>query len=264
LQELRGFFDIGGQNLEYQLLSPGPANGPTLVFLHEGLGCLALWRDFPRQLAAASGCRALVYSRAGYGGSDPCPLPRPLTFMHREGLEVLPRILTAGDIEDAVLVGHSDGASIALIGAGGRVDPRITGLILMAPHVFVEDLTVSSIRQAVSDYQDGGLRSRLARYHGEHVDRTFYGWTEAWLDKGFANWNLEPFLAGIKVPVLLIQGEQDKYGTLRQLERIQAGLPRRAEQLLLAGCGHAPFHERPEETRLAMVAFLKRLQKASR
>lgn len=260
LHELRGFFNISGQHLEYQLLRPSPARDTTLVFLHEGLGCLAMWRDFPRQVAAASGCPVLVYSRAGYGGSDPCPLPRPLTFMHDEGLEVLPRLLTAGGTGNAVLVGHSDGASIALIGAGGPADPRIKGLILMAPHVFVEELTISSIRQAVSDYRHGDLRSRLARYHGERVDSTFYGWTGAWLDEGFATWNLEPFLEGIDLPVLLIQGEEDQYGTSCQLDRIHSGLPRRAEQLLLPGCGHAPFRERPKETLQAMVTFLNRLQ----
>ncbi len=218
-----------------------------------------MWRDFPRRVAAATGCRALTYSRAGYGGSAPCTLPRPLTFMHEEGLKVLPQILATSDVQRAVLVGHSDGASIALINAGGAADRRIVGLVLMAPHVFVEELTIQSIRAAAAAYQTTDLRTRLARYHGDQVDNTFLGWTGAWLDQGFLAWNLEAMLPQIEVPVLLIQGEEDHYGTLRQLERIQAKLPRGADQLLLPGCGHAPFRERPEETLQAMVGFLAKI-----
>ncbi len=252
----RGFFNIGGVSLEYELLTPPRSGATTLVFLHEGLGCLAMWRDFPHRVAVATSCRVLVYSRAGYGGSGPCPLPRPLTFMHEEGLEVLPQVLEAAEVPKAVLVGHSDGASIALINAGGVASRRIAGLILMAPHVFVEELTIRSIRAAVSAYRTTALRVRLARYHGDRVDSTFHGWAGAWLDDGFKTWNLEDFLPQIKVPVLLIQGEEDNYGTLRQLEKIQARLPRRADQLLLPCCGHTPFRERPEETLQAIAGFL--------
>jgi pimeloyl-ACP methyl ester carboxylesterase len=258
LRESRNFFSIDGINLEYELLIPSPDSDTTLVFLHEGLGCLAMWRDFPRRVAAATGCRALTYSRAGYGGSDPCPLPRPLTFMHDEGLKVLPQILESGKIQRAILVGHSDGASIALINAGGAARQSIAGLVLMAPHVFVEELTIKSIRAAATAYQTTDLRGRLARYHGDRVDSTFLGWTGAWLDQGFKAWNLEAFLPMIEVPVLLIQGEEDNYGTLRQLARIQEKLPHGADQLLLPGCGHAPFRERPVETLQAMVGFLEK------
>jgi pimeloyl-ACP methyl ester carboxylesterase len=259
LQADRGFFNIDGINLEYELLIPAPDSATTLVFLHEGLGCLAMWRDFPRRVALATGCRALNYSRAGYGGSDPCPLPRPLTFMHDEGLKVLPQILDSVGIRSAVLVGHSDGASIALINAGGAADRRIKGLVLMAPHVFVEELTIRSIRAAVAAYHATDLRERLSRYHGAQVDSTFSGWTGAWLDRDFLAMNLEDFLPRIEIPVLLIQGEADNYGTLRQLERIRAKLPRGAEQLLLPGCGHAPFRERPAETLQALVGFLAKI-----
>ena len=260
MRESRGFFNIDGINLEFELLTPFADSDTTLVFLHEGLGCLAMWRDFPRRVAAASGCRALIYSRAGYGGSAPCPLPRPLNFMHEEGLTVLPQILDAAGIPRAILVGHSDGASIALINAGGAAEPRLAGLILMAPHVFIEELTIRSIRAAASAYQATDLRARLARYHGDRVDSTFHGWTDAWLDDGFKTWNLEAFLPAITVPVLLIQGEDDNYGTIRQLDRIQVQLPHAADQLLLPGCGHAPFRERPEETLQAMVGFLAKLR----
>ena len=257
LQVESGFFHIDGLRLEFQRLTPAQQNRPTLVFLHEGLGCVAMWRDFPRQVAAATNCPVLVYSRAGYGGSSPCPLPRPVSFMHEEGLQVLPKILSAADIDQAVLVGHSDGASIALIGAGELNDPRFKGLVLLAPHVFVEELTLSSIRQARVSYQDSHLRERLARYHGERVDETFNGWCDVWLAEDFARWNIEDCLPMIRVPVLLIQGEDDNYGTLRQLQVIAETLPQEAEQVVLPGSGHSPFRDRPAETLQAMVCFLQ-------
>lgn len=254
-----GYFNIDGVKLEYELLTPPGSNDTTLIFLHEGLGCLAMWRSFPQQVAAATGCRALIYSRAGYGGSDPCELPRPLTFMHDEALKILPQLLDVSKIQNAILIGHSDGASIALINAGGLADQRIQGLILMAPHVFVEQLTVNSISEALNSYQDGDLRARLARYHGEHVDRTFHGWIRAWLDQDFMAWNLEAFLPKIEVPVLLIQGEQDNYGTLRQLQCIQAKLPHGADMEILPDCGHAPFRDRPVETLQIVTGFLAKI-----
>lgn len=255
--ESQGFLNVEGVNLEYQLLTPSASNALTLVFLHEGLGCLAMWKDFPRQLAQLTGCRALVYSRAGYGGSDPCCLPRPVSFMHDEGLNVLPKILEAAEITKAVIVGHSDGASIALINAGGITDERIRALVLMAPHVFVEELTLASIRAARSAYVNTDLRERLARYHGDNVDCAFLGWNGVWLDEGFLGWNLEAYLPKIKVPVLLIQGEDDNYGTVRQLEKIKDHLPGGAEMLLLGDCGHSPFRDRPIETLQAIAGFLQ-------
>ncbi len=261
MQEEHGFFNIDGVQLEYQLISPAESVAPTLVFLHEGLGCLAMWKDFPRQVAQLTGCRALIYSRAGYGGSDPCFLPRPLAFMHDEALNLLPKILAAAEIQKAVLVGHSDGASIALINAGGIVDERVQGLILIAPHVFVEQLTLASIRAAKSAYENTGLRERLARYHGDNVDCAFWGWNRAWLDEGFLDWNLEAYLPKIKVPVLLIQGKDDNYGTIRQLETIRKHLPGGAELILLQDCGHSPFRDRPAETLQAIAGFLRNSQK---
>lgn len=257
MHEDYGFFDLAGAQLEYQLLTPARNNGLTLIFLHEGLGCIAMWRDFPRRVAEATGCRVLTYSRAGYGRSAPCALPRPLSFMHDEAFDVLPQILDKAEIQQAVLVGHSDGASIALINAGGSADDRIRGLILMAPHVFVEELTLTSIRQAKAAFETTGLRERLARYHGDNVDCAFWGWNQAWLDEDFLDWNLEEYLPKIEIPVLLLQGENDNYGTIRQLEKITAQLPKPAEMFLLSDCGHSPFRDRPVETLQAIADFLQ-------
>jgi len=258
LFESHGFFNIDGFNLEYQRFAPCQGGDLTLVFLHEGLGCLAMWKDFPRQMAQATGCQVLVYSRAGYGNSDPCTLPRPLTFMHDEGLSVLPKLLEAAEIKKAVLVGHSDGASIALINAGGIDDERIQGLILMAPHVFVEKLTLASIREARVAYENTDLRERLLRYHGDNVDCAFWGWNQAWLDENFLSWTLEEYLPKIAVPVLLIQGDDDNYGTVRQLEIISAKLPGEVGITLLPRCGHSPFRDRPSETQQEIVGFLQK------
>ncbi|HEY5673359.1 MAG TPA: alpha/beta hydrolase [Malonomonas sp.] len=255
----QGFFNIDGVALEYQQYRPAEPLDLTLVLLHEGLGCVAMWKDFPYQLASLTGCRVLVYSRAGYGGSDPCLLPRPLSFMHDEALRVLPKILLAADITSAVLIGHSDGASIALINAGGVADPRVHGLVLLAPHVFVEELTLASIRDAKSAYESTDLRERLNRYHGDNVDCAFLGWNQAWLDPGFRNWNLETYLPKLSVPVLLIQGEQDNYGTIRQLETITAQLPQSAEMVLLPDCGHSPFRDQPQATLRLLGDFIAKL-----
>jgi pimeloyl-ACP methyl ester carboxylesterase len=256
VREENGFFEIAGLRLEYQRLTPEPSAGPTLVFLHEGLGCVALWKEFPRRVAETTGCPVLSYSRAGYGRSSPAPLPRPLSFMHDEGLSILPQLLDQAQLQQAVLVGHSDGASIALIHAGGVGDPRLRGLILLAPHVFVEELTLASIRQAARAFRETGLRARLARYHGENVDGAFHGWCDAWLDADFRRWNLEAYLPKIALPVLLIQGEQDNFGTGRQLEAIHRQLPRQPELILLPDCGHSPFRDQATKTLQAIAAFL--------
>jgi pimeloyl-ACP methyl ester carboxylesterase len=215
-----------------------------------------MWRDFPARLAHATGLGALVYSRAGHGGSDPVPLPRPLRFMHDEALRVLPEVLDAGEVRDAVLVGHSDGASIALIHAGGTRDARVRALVLEAPHVFCEELTRRSIETAAERYLEGGLRRALARHHGPNVDVAFWGWNRAWLDPGFRSWNIEEYLPGIRVPVLAIQGERDEYGTLRQLDAIERRCGGPVRRLVLADCGHAPHRDQPGRTLAAMAAFL--------
>jgi pimeloyl-ACP methyl ester carboxylesterase len=256
--------EAAGQRLECAWLGPAPFNDPngppTLVFLHEGLGCVALWRDYPAQLVAASGLGGFVYSRQGYGGSEPCALPRPITYMHDEGLRVLPALLAAAGIKRAILVGHSDGASISLIYAGGTPAVGLAGLILEAPHVFMEECNVASIAQVRETYATGDLRRRLAKYHGDNVDCAFRGWSEPWLGEGFNTWNLEEYLPRIcaqkPVPTLVIQGAADEYGTIAQCRAIERGIGPDAATLLLPDCGHAPHQDQCELTLSAMAAHI--------
>jgi pimeloyl-ACP methyl ester carboxylesterase len=254
-----GFLEADGRRLEYSWHGPPPERAPTLVFLHEGLGCVGLWRDFPARLAAATGCGALVYSRAGYGRSDPVPLPRPVTFMHHEGLRVLPEVLRAAGVRDAVLVGHSDGASIALVHAGSGAADRVRALVLEAPHVFVEDVSVRSIARIGEAYRDTDLRAKLARHHGDNVDCAFGGWNGVWLDPEFRSWNIEEYLPRVAVPALVVQGEADEYGTLAQVDAVrrQSGGP--VETLVLPGVGHSPHRDAPDATLAAMAAFVRRV-----
>lgn len=228
----------------------------TLVFLHEGLGCVAMWRDFPSRLASATGCGALVYSRLGYGRSDSCTLPRTLRYMHEEALSVLPELLDATNVRSCVLVGHSDGGSIGIIYAGGTSAPPLKGLITVAAHVFCERISVRSIREARKQYQHGDLRKKLAKYHDRNTDCAFWGWNEAWLHPDFMNWNLEEYLPHIQVPLLAIQGEDDPYGSIAQLEAIVSQAGGQPESLLLPHCGHSPHIERRQATLLAMKDFI--------
>jgi pimeloyl-ACP methyl ester carboxylesterase len=244
--------DLTGSHLEYQWIGPAPSAAPTLVFLHEGLGSVSTWRDFPEHVARRTGLGVLVYSRLGHGASAPYPRPRPVDFMHREALDVLPRVLAALGVHTPILLGHSDGASIALIHAGAAHPVR--GLILEAPHVFVEDLTVESIARLRRRYdRDAEFRERMARHHrgdegvGMGADALVHGWTDVWLSPEFRAWNIEAYVPPIDCPVLLIQGEDDEYGTVRQIDAVRAALRGPAETLLLAPCGHAPHRDRPAE-----------------
>ncbi len=261
----RDFIHLGDMRLEYRRVPPAGGGRPELVFLHEGLGCVDIWRDFPDRLAAATGCGAFVYSRAGYGRSSPVPLPRPLRYMHDEALEVLPRLLDAAGIEEVVLVGHSDGGSIALVHAGGA-DPggRVRAVVAEAPHVLCEELSVSSIRAARDAFLEGDLRDKLARLHGQNVECAFWGWNRAWLDPGFADWNIEEYLPSIRAPLLVIQGRQDPYGTEEQIRRIRASCGSPTEVVLLDDCGHAPHRDQPAATLEAMASFMGRLRFAGR
>jgi pimeloyl-ACP methyl ester carboxylesterase len=254
---LPGHLQAGGLRLESEWHGPGPEAAPTLVFLHEGLGSVSMWRDFPARLAQATGLGALVYSRAGYGRSDPVPLPRPLRFMDDEALTFLPDVLDAASVRDAILVGHSDGGSIALLHAGSGRGDRVRGLVLEAPHVFCEELSVRSIAAAAKRYREGDLRRALERHHGANVDVAFWGWNRAWLDPRFRDWNIEASLSGVRVPVLLIQGEDDEYGTLRQLDAIEKGCRGPVERLVLEQCGHSPHRDQPERTLEAMATFVR-------
>ena len=216
-----------------------------------------MWRDFPERLAHAVGCGALVYSRAGYGHSDPIDLPRPIRFMHDEALATLPQVLTVLDVRDAILFGHSDGGSIALIHAGSDQNDRIRGLILEAPHVFVEDLGVDSIVAAAENYESGSLKPGLERYHGSNVDCAFRGWNDVWLNPEFRSWNIEEYLPQINVPVMVTQGVDDRYGTWRQDEAIKRGCAGHVRTTLLKDCGHSPHRDQPEATLRAVTEYFR-------
>jgi len=253
---LTNYLQIDGHQLEFTWHGPGPDDAPTLVFLHEGLGCVALWRDFPAKLAAATGCGAFVYSRLGYGKSDPCNLPRPIRFMHTEGLEVLPRVLAGAGIKDCIMVGHSDGGSIAIVYAGGTPAIPLRGLITAAAHVFCEQLSVDSIESARAQYERHNLRQKLEKYHGTNTKFAFRGWNDVWLHPDFRQWNIEEYLPGIKVPMLAIQGVDDQYGTAAQIETIAAKTGPRTQTLLLPACRHAPHAEQEQATLNAMKSFI--------
>jgi pimeloyl-ACP methyl ester carboxylesterase len=233
-----------------------PGAAPALVFLHEGLGSVAMWRDFPARVAAASGKRTLVYSRLGYGRSAPLRAPRRPDYMHREALEVLPALRAEHGLGEAVLVGHSDGASIALIHAGAGNPVR--GIVAMAPHVFVEDVTIRSIEAAREAWRSTDLRARLQRYHDD-VEGAFRGWNDAWLDPAFRDWNIEEYLPAIACPVLAIQGRDDEYGTMAQLDAIERRVRGRVHRLELAQCRHSPHRDQPEATLAAICGFLAAL-----
>ena len=227
------------------------------MFLHEGLGSVSMWRDFPKRVVEATGCGALVYSRAGYGDSDPVELPRTVRFMHDEALITLPKVLDALSIREAILVGHSDGGSIALIHAGGTRDARVRGLILEAPHVFVEEHGIKRISAIALEYRNGDLRRRLKRHHGRNVDCAFWGWNGVWLDPEFRSWNIEEYLPQINVPVMVIQGVDDQYGTWRQVEAIERGSAGHVRTTLFKDCGHSPHRDQPEATLRAVIEFLR-------
>jgi len=259
---LTDYLRVDGHKLEIAWHGPGPGEAPTLVFLHEGLGCVGLWRDFPANLAAATGCGAFVYSRLGYGKSDPCELPRPIRFMHTEGLEMLPRVLAAAGIEDCILVGHSDGGSIAIVYAGGTAAVPLRGLITAAAHVFCEQLSVDSIRTAKEQYEKNDLRAKLVKYHGANTTCAFRGWNDVWLHPDFRQWNIEPYLPGIQIPMLAIQGQEDQYGTPAQIEAIKKHTGPGTETLLFPDCRHAPHVEQEQATLAAMQTFIRKLIEA--
>jgi pimeloyl-ACP methyl ester carboxylesterase len=257
-----GLLDIGPQRLEYRFIGPRPGEAPTLVLLHEGLGCVGLWNDFPEKLSAATGAGVFVFSRAGYGKSSPVNLPRPLSYMHDEAQETLPRLLDAIGFQRGVLIGHSDGASIGAIYAGSHQDHRIGGLVLIAPHFFTEDPGIDSIVEATKAYETGDLRARLSRWHAD-VDNAFKGWNDAWLDPEFRNWDITGFLAYIRVPVLIVQGEDDQYGTVKQIEVAQEECYCPVEVALLPGARHSPQRDAPEATLGVISEFVKRALRAN-
>lgn len=251
---MRGVADIGGTTIEYELEHGG---GPPLVFLHEGLGSVDLWRGFPAAIGRATGRTALTYSRRGHGRSSVLTEPRTPRYMHDEAIDVLPLVLDHFGLVRPVLVGHSDGASIAVIYAGTGLGP-VAGLVLLAPHVFVEGHSIEGIEAARATFTGTDLPRRMARYHNA-ADATFWGWNRVWLSPDFRGWNIEEYLPGLGGPILVVQGEDDEYGTLAQVDAIERGATAAAiERLILPKCGHAPHLDRPDETTEAVVTFIER------
>jgi pimeloyl-ACP methyl ester carboxylesterase len=253
-----GFLELAPMRLEYRMIGPRPDAAPTIVMLHEGLGSVGLWGAFPDQIAAATGAGVFVYSRAGYGKSSPGKVPRSVSFMHEEACEVLPRVLTEIGFQRGVLLGHSDGASIATIYAGSVQDHRVRGLALIAPHFFVEEMGLAEIRRAREAFASGTLREKLGRWHAD-VDGAFRSWSEPWLDTEFQKWDITEALSYIRVPILIIQGELDQYGTLKQIETAQEECFCPVEAALLPGVRHAPHREAPELTLKTIAEFINRL-----
>lgn len=248
---------VDGLRLEYRDLPAALAGRPTLVLLHEGLGCVAMWRDFPDQLAAATACRVVVGSRAGYGGSQAYAAPRTARYLQHEGEVALPAFLAALGIERPLLVGHSDGASIALIFAAAFPE-RPLALVVMAPHEFVEPETLAGIRAAAALWERGDLPQKLARHHPAQSERVFSEWRDCWLSSEFADLNIVDALPQIRCPVLAIQGEDDEYATMRQIEIIAEKVP--GTQLLkLARCGHSPQRDQQAAVLAAVGAFVTRV-----
>lgn len=251
-----GWLTAGGRRLEWA--SWGDGAGPVIVLLHEGLGCTALWRDFPKRLAQATGHRVFAWSRAGYGQSDPADLPRPVDYMTREAVDCLPQVLAATGGEQFILVGHSDGATIAAEYAGRVADHRVRGLVLMAPHFFTEPGGLAEIEAAGLAYDTGDLRDRLAKYHRD-PDNAFRGWNDAWRNPAFASWDVADVIDYLRIPALVIQGRDDRYGTLAQVEVVRERSYAPVDTLVLDRCGHAPHLEQPDQTLDAVADFVTRL-----
>jgi len=247
---------VAGCRLEYVDYPAHKAGFPVILMLHEGLGCVSMWRHFPERVAALTGCRVIAWSRAGYGHSQPCTEPRTLRYMHREALEALPAFLAGLEIERPLLFGHSDGASIALIFAGAFPDVPL-GVIAMAPHEFVEDKTLAGILAARDAWTATDLPKRLARHHGDAA-RVFAEWNDCWLAPGFREWNIEEYLPAIRCPILAIQGEDDEYATMRQIDVIAEQVPD-TMLLKLSECGHSPHRDQPVVVLWAVDMFVRRI-----
>jgi len=249
-----GFLTIGASDLEYRMIGPSPQDAPTIVMLHEGLGSAGLWGDFPEKLQAATSAAIFAYSRAGYGASTPAKLPRAVDYMHAEALDVLPKLLDQIGFRRGLLLGHSDGASIAAIYAGSHQDHRVEGVVMIAPHFIVEDISVTSIAKIRTAYETTELKTKLARWHKD-VDNAFYGWNDAWLNPAFRNWDISEYLAYIRVPVAILQGADDEYGTMRQIEIAREECYCPVDVTVIPGAGHQPHREAPGATLDAVQEF---------
>ena len=251
---------VDGRRVEVAEFPGGDPGRRPVVLLHEGLGSVGLWRDLPPQLAEATGRRTIAFSRFGHGRSDPPPIPRTPAFFEYEAETVLPALLEQLGAPEPLLVGHSDGASIALIYAGSGGAAGLRGLILEAPHVFTEPSGLESIARIADIYRTTDLPERLARHHGSNVEVAFWGWNGVWLNPEFRAWNIEEFLPAVEVPILILQGDQDEYGTWKQVEAIQRQAGGTVEAVAIPRCGHAPHREQPDLTLQAMADFVHRLR----
>ena len=250
------FVTAASHRLDYKRIERARAPRPTLVFLHDGLGSIARWKDFPDRVAQAANCDAVVYSRYGYGNSDPLAEPRTARYMHDEALIALPDFLDRLSIDRPILIGHSDGGSIALIHAGAAARP-VAAVITLAAHVLVEDVSIASIAAAKTAFETTDLRVRLARYHAD-VDSAFLGWNRIWLAPEFRRWNIEEFLPRIACPVLAIQGADDEFGTMEQMRRIGAQVAA-VELLELEDCRHSAHEDQPDAVVEAITRFVDRV-----
>ncbi len=254
------FLDVNGHSLEAVCYGPSPEQSPTIVMLHEGLGCVELWRDFPKALCDRTGMGVFVFSRAGYGKSSAISLPRPLDYQSREAIETLPKVLDTIGFRNGILLGHSDGATISAIYAGSIEDFRVRGLILIAPHFFGEPESWASIKRAKIDYETTDLKEKLAKYH-DNPDCAFLGWNGAWLHRDFRSWNVADVIDYFRIPVLAVQGIDDQYGTLAQIDELGNRIYSPLEKAILDDCGHSPHLEKPEETLAVIEEYVKRLNR---
>jgi len=248
---------VDGLRLEYRDVPAMADEGSTLLLLHEGLGCVAMWRDFPEKLAAATGRRVVAWSRAGYGGSQPDPQSRTPRYMHRQAEVAVPALLAALNIERPILIGHSDGGSIALIFAATFPEVPL-GIAVMAPHEFVEEAALAGIRAAGAAWETTDLPQKMARYHRDKAPRVFADWHDTWLSPAFRDWSIEDCLPKIRCPVLAIQGEDDEYATMRQVDLIAEQVAG-TQVLKLARCGHSPHRDQEAAVLAALAAFVRRL-----
>ncbi|MBO6949371.1 MAG: alpha/beta hydrolase [Rhodospirillales bacterium] len=247
-----------GKRLEYTWVHRQPVGGePVLVFLHEGLGCIRMWRDFPANLAAACDMPGLVYSRAGYGGSDGIDLPRPISYQEDEARDVLPEVLDTLGIKRAILIGHSDGGTIALIHAALDTNTRVLGAVTMAAHVFNEQICLDGIREARELWDRTDLREKLKRFHGDNVDNAFHGWNDTWQRDDYWHWNVEKYLPDISCPILVMQGKDDHYGSEAQVDAIVEGAGGPAKKLMVPDCGHNPHFDQTDVTIAAISRFVE-------
>lgn len=254
----RGVLVADGKQLEWASFGDLAPGKPVLVLLHEGLGCLALWRDTPERISAATGLPVFAYSRAGYGQSDATELPRPLDYMTQEAVKSLPEVIDAIGAQEIILVGHSDGATISAIYAGSVADYRVRGLVLMAPHFFTEEMGLAEIAKAGEAFEKTDLKEKMAKYHRD-PEATFRGWCDAWLSPGFKAWNVADVIDYLRIPTLVIQGREDQYGTLRQVDEVSSRSYAPVDIAILDNCKHSPHLEQPEQTCAAISEFAARL-----